>query len=153
MQPCPGVHVNVWTMNTPPTPTFDPWDACRRLGITVRRTPLSSGRGYTNGSLHIWLHDTLTPAEEIVTVTHELVHITQGHCGRQPAEVEELVRRVTARWLVPWPAVVAGWGARVPFDWIAGQLGLTPEVVIDRVAHATCEELLMLEALCASLAA
>lgn len=139
-------------MNAPPT--FDPWDACARLGITVHRKSFAKGRGYTNGSLHIWLHDDLTNEEETVTLTHEVVHVTQGHCGKQPPEVEELVRRVTARWLVPWPMVVAGWGMHAPLDWIAGQLRVTVDVVQDRVAYATCDELAMLGVeQCASLAA
>lgn len=158
MQPCPRVHVNVWTMNAPPTPldtpTFDPWEACARLGITIHRKPLSKGRGYTDGSLNVWLHDDLTLCEERVTLCHEIVHVTQGHNGRQPPEVEELVRRVTARWLVPWPLVLEGLNMPAPLPWIAERLCVTPEAVLDRIAYATCDELAMLRSeQCASLAA
>ena len=146
------------TMNVPPTPptlpTFDPWDAADRLGIEIIREPFTRGRGYTDGSARIWLHDRLTLCEERVTLCHEIVHVTQGHNGKQPPEVEELVRRVTARWLVPWPLVLEGLCTPAPIPWISGQLCVTPEVVLDRIAYATCEELAMLEVgQCASLAA
>lgn len=142
-------------MNAPPTPpTFDPWDAADRLGITVVRVPLRNARGYTDGHSTIWVHDKLTRCEERVAATHELVHVTQGHVGRQAPEVEELVRRVTARWLVPWPLVLEGLNTSAPLPWIAERLCVTPEVVLDRIAYATCGELAMLRSeQCASLAA
>ena len=123
---------------------FDPWAACDRLGIEIIREPLRQGRGYTDGSRRIWVHDRLTTCEERSTLTHEIVHVTQGHCGRQPPDVEELVRRVTARWLVPWPLVLEGLTTPAPILWIAEHLCVTPEVVLDRIAYATCEELAML---------
>jgi hypothetical protein len=137
-----------------PTPTFDPWEACARLGIEIIREPLRKGRGYTDGSHRIWLHDRLTLCEERSTLTHEVVHVTQGHNGKQPPEVEELVRKVTARWLVPWHVILAGLEAPAPLEQIARHLCVTPGVVLDRIAYATCGELAMLESeQCASLAA
>ena len=145
-------------MNAPPIPptlpTFDPWDAADRLGISVVRVPLRNARGYTDGHSHIWVHDGLTMCEERVATTHELVHITQGHVGLQPPDAEELVRKITARWLVPWPMVVAGLEEDDPLGWIAEHLCVTKDVALDRIAYATCEELVLLEgASCASLAA
>lgn len=138
----------------PPDHIFDPWSTCQRLGIEIIREPLKNGRGYTDGSHRIWVHDRLTECEERSTLCHEIVHVTQGHNGRQPPEVEELVRRVTARWLVPWHVVLNGLGAPAPLERIARQLCVTPEIVLDRIAYATCGELAMLRSeQCASLAA
>ena len=147
-------------MNAPPTPptlpTFDPWDAADRLGITVVRVPLRNARGYTDGHATIWVHDGLTQCEERVAATHELVHVTQGHVGRQTPEVEELVRKVTARWLVPWSCLMSFWGAELTLEEIATRLCVTAEVVHDRIQHATPQELASVPkvaAVCASLAA
>lgn len=115
------------------------------MGVDVVRTPLTHARGYTNGWSVIWVHDGLTPVEERVTVTHELVHITQGHTGEQCPETEELVQKITARWLVPWHRLATAWEEGRTVKSLADELIVTPNVIRDRLAHATPEELWVLE--------
>ena len=66
------------------------------------------------------------------------------------------VRKITARWLVPWPCLMSFWGEDLPLRVIAAQLCVTVEVVHDRIQHATTQELALVPkvaAVCASLAA
>jgi hypothetical protein len=134
--------------------TFDPWGAAHRLGLTVIRTKLRHARGYTDGCRRIWVDSRLPTCEARVVLTHELVHVTQGHCEGQPPEVEELVRKITARWLIPWHALMGELGEQVPIEWVAEDLCVTPDVVLDRLTYATEAELAMLrEASCEQLSA
>ena len=136
------------------TNRFDPWVEADRLGIKIIREPLEGARGYTDGHSRIWVHDGLTMCEERVTLVHELCHVSLGHCGEQPPDVECMVRRLTARWLVPWSCLVAAWGERVDVRGVAELLCITPQVVLDRISYAAPHELRMLEgALCDSRAA
>lgn len=136
------------------TNTFDPWVEANRLGIEIIREPLEGARGYTDGSHRVWVHDGLSLCEERVTLVHELIHVSFGHCGEQPPDVEAMVRLLTARWLVPWSCLLGAWGETVDVRAVAEMLCVTTDVVLDRIGYATSQELAMLEgALCDSLAA
>lgn len=111
------------------------------MGITIIRTPLRYARAYNDGHSCIWVHDGLTDTEERCSITHEIAHITLGHVGEQPPEVEDITRKVTARWLVPWHRLATAWGDQLNVDDIAEELCVTPGVVYDRITHATAGEL------------
>ena len=134
---------------------FDPWATADALGIRITRTLISGARGYTDGCHRIWVDSRLTRPEARVTLTHEIVHIAHGHAGHQPQQVEEMVRRVTARWLVPWWFLLEQWGPQGDLAEIADRLDVTVHCIRDRVAYATNAEALQLKerASCAWLAA
>lgn len=133
---------------------FDPWEVAYRLGIRVIRGKLHRARGYNDGSHKIWVDSRLSTCEARVTLTHEIAHVIHGHVGRQPPHVEDMVRKVTARWLIPWGALLDEMGEQIPIEWVAEALCVTPDVVLDRLTYATEAELAMLrEASCAELSA
>lgn len=70
--------------------------------IVVHWRDLPDGlRGVADGLSRIWLAHDLTQAERRSTLTHELVHIREGHRGCQPPVVERWVRFAAAMYLLP----------------------------------------------------
>lgn len=126
------------------THTFDPWDAAHRLGITIIRTPLRHARAYTDGCRTIWLDSRLPYCEARCSLSHELAHVVHGHTGEQPEHVEDLIRKVTSRWLIAWPDLLGQMGEQVPIEWVADALCATPDIILDRIAYATPAEFEML---------
>lgn len=124
---------------------FCPHAAAARLGVTVIPTRLDRALGYTDGCGRIWLDPRQTQVQLRCTLAHELFHVIHGHVGRQSASVEHMVRRATARWLVPWPDLVAAVGDQLHLHDLAEALDVTPEVLADRITHATDTELSTLE--------
>lgn len=122
-----------------------PWDVARHLGVTVVRTPLDHALGYSNGCSTIWIDPRQTYIEQTCTLAHELFHVIHGHVGAQPNHVEEEVRRATARWLVPWPRLLEVVGDQLTLYDMAETLSVTPQVLTDRLQHATPRELERLE--------
>lgn len=111
------------------------------MGITVITERLPYDYGYTDGYSTIWLDDRLTAVERRCVLTHELLHVIHGHTTEQPHHIEEQIHAATARWLVPWPYLLAAMGEQVDHFDVAEQLGVTVEVLQYRLAHATPGEL------------
>ncbi|WP_313813031.1 ImmA/IrrE family metallo-endopeptidase [Glutamicibacter sp.] len=82
---------------------------------------------------HIWIDPKLTKAERHCFLAHEAIHIKQGHEGCQTGAIERQVCLETAQFLVSFEDLqsVAGW-SRSPWD-MAEELGVTEQVVIDRL--------------------
>lgn len=81
----------------------------------------------------IWVDPALTTAERRCFLAHEAFHIKHGHSGCQPPTAERQVCLETARFLVSFEDLqrVAGW-SRSP--WVmADELGVTEQVIIDRL--------------------
>lgn len=123
------------------TDTYCPWEMADRLGVTVTPTRLNRARGYTDGCGRIWYDDRLTEAESRCTITHELFHVIHGHVGRQPDHIEEKIRGCTARWLIPWHHLLDAFGEQLSAHDIAETLGVTVDVLHDRLEYATPNEL------------
>jgi len=128
---------------------FDPWAKVSELGIYVHTVPLEQLSGCTDGTT-IWLDTHLTSTERRCTLTHELVHITRGHTGHLPQAAEDAVREETARLLVSWEALHAHCGAQLEIWHLAQELGVTPQVLADRIRHASAEERCALQGCIAS---
>lgn len=82
---------------------WHPWrDLRERVGVRLVVGALPPGVwGATDGARTIWLHQRLTQAERRSTLAHELVHHDLGHQGCQPGSVEDRVRAIAARRLLP----------------------------------------------------
>ena len=82
----------------------------------------------------IYIDPKLTAAETRCALMHELIHLELGHCGCQPSLVEREVQLMAARRLVSFEDLqrVAGW-SRNPSE-MADELGVTEQVVVDRMA-------------------
>jgi Zn-dependent peptidase ImmA (M78 family) len=120
---------------------FSPQEAADRLGVTVQTDRLNHAYGYADGTGTIWLDDRLTPTEARCVLTHELLHIIHGHVGEQPPHIEQQIHAATARWLVPWPYLLAAIGDQITPHDMAESLGVTVEVLHHRLVHATPAEL------------
>lgn len=120
---------------------FSPQEAADRLGITVHTKRLPHAYGCTNGTDTIWLDDRLTPTERRCVLTHELYHVVHGHVGEQPPHIEAQVHAATARWLIPWPALLRARGDQITPHQMAEELGVTLKVLHNRFVHATPAEL------------
>lgn len=125
---------------------FDPWTVvARHEGLRVIAARLPDGlAGATDGTGRIWLDDRLTETEQRCVLTHELVHVEAGHHGHQTPAVEQWVREQTARRLIsledflPWRA----WQGTL---WqLADELGVTHDVLTDRLRTASAGERLPL---------
>jgi len=82
----------------------------------------------------IFIDPQLTASETKCALMHELIHLELGHGGCQPASVEREVQLMAARRLVTFEDLqrVAGW-SRNPSE-MAEELGVTEQVVMDRIA-------------------
>lgn len=82
----------------------------------------------------IWVDPALTTAERRCFLAHEAFHIKHGHTSCQPPAVERQICLETARFLVTFEDLkrVAGW-SRHPAE-LAEELGVTEQVIIDRLA-------------------
>lgn len=80
-------------------------------------------RGVTDGD-RIWMRSDMTQVERRCVLAHELEHIKRGHVGCQPGPVESSVRAAAARYLIPWPHVLAD-----ALAWAAGDLEEAADVL------------------------
>ncbi len=82
----------------------------------------------------IWIDPKLTSVERKCFLAHEAIHIQHGHNGCQPPAIERQVCLEVARFLVSFESLqeVAGW-SRCPVE-MAEELGVTEQVVLDRLA-------------------
>lgn len=98
----------------------------------------------TNGVDRIWLDPRLNTVETRCALAHELEHLQQGHQGCQPPAVEQRVRSLAARNLIPIRALcaAAAWTrSRVE---LAEELRVTDLVLLDRLRSLTDDELAQL---------
>lgn len=82
----------------------------------------------------IWIDPALTTAEQRCFLAHEAIHIQHGHTQCQSPAIERQVCLEVARFLVTFEDLqrVAGW-SRCPIE-MAEELGITEEVLIDRLS-------------------
>lgn len=82
----------------------------------------------------IWIDPALTAVERRCCLAHEAIHIQHGHDGCQPPAIERQVCLEVARFLVSFESLqdVAGW-SRCPVE-MAEELGVTEQVLLDRLA-------------------
>lgn len=124
------------------TEPFDPWKTVADeawLSVTTARLPTGMA-GATDGTGRIWLDDRLTTTERRCVLTHELVHIEAGHHGHQAEAVEAWVREQTARRLIPLEALQP-WRSWQGTLWhLADELGVTHDVLADRLRTASAGE-------------
>lgn len=119
---------------------FPPEQVADYLGITVITKRLPGLYGCTNGTDTIWLDSRLTAVEQRCVLTHEILHVVHGHTAEQPHHIEDQIHAATARWLVPWPHLLAAIGEQLTEHDLADDLGVTVEVLRYRLAHATPAE-------------
>lgn len=119
---------------------YDPDTHARALGVNIIHTHITRSHGLTDGHSTIWLRADLTATETRCTLAHELVHIERGHTRTQPPEVEECVRLETARRLIPLPDLLPWATSQVDPHDIADHLGVTIDVLEDRLRWATTNE-------------
>jgi hypothetical protein len=93
--------------------------------------------GQTDG-VDIWISNKLNATQRRCTIAHELVHIEQGHTKAQPEHIEMQVRYETARRLLP--SELAGSCVGSTVREVADNFGVTPRVLMDRMAMATSDE-------------
>lgn len=122
--------------------TFHPWRALRkRAHIRVSWVRMPVGElARTNGVDLIWMDQDLLQVERRCTLTHELIHIEQGHTRCQTPKVERRVRAETARRLITMDALCSSMRWALSFEELADELWVTPRVLSDRVLNFTPEE-------------
>ena len=92
--------------------------------------------GYTDG-FDVFLDDRLNAEQTLCTLQHELIHLELGHKGHQPEAVEMEVRYETARRLLPLDRIVGVCKGQKSLKVLAGELGVTQQVLMDRAATLT----------------
>jgi len=111
------------------------WGMLRSLAqvIVIWNRPYPDIVAATDGR-RIWIDPALTAAERRCFLAHEAIHIKRGHAGCQPPAVERQVCLEAARFLVQFEDLrsVASW-SRCPAE-MAEELGVTEEVLLDRLA-------------------
>lgn len=80
-------------------------------------------RGVTDGE-RVWMRSDLSQVERRCVLAHELEHIRRGQGGCQPDPVESGVRAAAARYLIPWPHVLAD-----ALAWAAGDIEEAADVL------------------------
>ena len=115
--------------------------------VQIFKVKLPDGVASCTDGTDIWLDERLNEVQERCAVAHELEHIARGHSRAQPEAVEMEVRYATALKLLPpgTPALCKGAKSLAA---AARALGVTRQVLMDRAALATHEE--VVEAGCAS---
>ncbi|MBM7795808.1 hypothetical protein JOD50_000760 [Pseudoglutamicibacter cumminsii] len=119
-----------------------PWSAANERGvIVIEDCTLPAGvKGMTDGRRIVYLSEALrTEIDRRCTLTHELIHIEQGHVGSQPAAIEHAVRRATALRLVPACLYREGIQWTPHLSELAEYWHVTPGVALDRITAAKNE--------------
>jgi hypothetical protein len=96
--------------------------------------------GRTDGRRRIWLDKRLQQAERRCALTHELVHLEQGHTSCQSPRVERQVREETARRLIPFDDLLRAYRWTQHPAELAEELWVTADVVLDRLAALSDEQ-------------
>jgi len=111
------------------------WGMLRSLAhiVVIWNRPYPDIVAATDGR-SIWIDPALTFVERMCYLAHEAIHIKHGHSGCQGSAVERQVCLEVAQFLVPFESLqrVASW-SRNPSE-MAEELGVTEEVLLDRLA-------------------
>lgn len=111
------------------------WTMLRSLAhvMVIWNRPYPDIVAATDGR-RIWIDPALTFAERMCYLAHEAIHIKHGHTGCQSQAIERQVCLEVAQFLVPFESLqrVASW-SRHPAE-MAEELGVTEEVLLDRLA-------------------
>ena len=121
---------------------WHPWRALRRLEHIVVdwARPHPAVPAGTDGEGIIWMDPRLNQVERRCVLTHELVHIEQGHRGCQPRAVEHAVRAETARRLITLEQLQDALPWALSAGELADELWVTEMVLFDRLAGLTAAE-------------
>lgn len=92
--------------------------------------------------MDVWVDDRLNAIQLMCTLLHELIHIEWGHTGHQPEHVEMAVRYEAARRLLPLDRIAGICKEDKPLGAIARELGVTKQILMDRAATLTDNEML-----------
>lgn len=110
------------------------WGVLRSLAnvMIIWNRPYPEMVAATDGRC-IWIDQSLTTVEWRCFLAHEAFHIKNGHRGCQSSAVERQVCLEVAQFLISFEDLerVASW-SRNPWD-MAEELGVTEQVVIDRL--------------------
>lgn len=111
--------------------------------IIIWSRPHASAPAATDGR-RIWIDPSLTTAEVRCALTHEAIHVKHGHSSCQSPSTERQVCLETALALIPFTELrrVASW-ARTPWE-MAEELGVTEQVILDRLATLDGDQIQML---------
>lgn len=126
---------------------FHPWGELRQLAhvIVIWARPASGVPAATDGERRIWIDPGLSQRERRSVLAHELVHLAEGHRGCQSLAVERQVREVAARHLIDWDRLVAEVQWARGLGELADELWVTEDVVLNRLAALSQEDLRHLE--------
>ena len=107
--------------------------------VQIYRTHLDGGIASCTDGVDIWIDDRLNEVQERCAIAHEMVHVEMGHTRAQSEPVELAVRFETALRLLPPGTPALCKGSR-SLGSAARALGVTKQVLMDRAAVATAEE-------------
>lgn len=127
---------------------WHPWRRLRELThvVVVWARPSTEAPAATNGTDVIWMDRRLMQMERRCALTHELVHLDQGHHGCQPRAIEHAVRAEVARLHIPLEALVHAMPWALSLEDLADELWVTPMVLMDRLGGLTPAERTVLAA-------
>lgn len=86
---------------------FHPWRRLRarpEIDLVWSRDPVAIG--LTDGRHRVTIHPDQLQAERRCTLTHELAHIHLGHTNGCANRGEEAAKRLAARWLIDFSALL-----------------------------------------------
>lgn len=114
---------------------YHPWRELRsREHLELTWADLPPGvRGITDGSSAIWMEPDQLQVERRCTLAHELAHIDLGHTTKPTVTEERTARRLAARKLIEWEALVDAFRWAHTAEECADELWVIPEVFEDRL--------------------
>ncbi|MBM6622629.1 ImmA/IrrE family metallo-endopeptidase [Micrococcaceae bacterium RIT802] len=126
---------------------FHPWGELRHLAhvIVIWARPAPGIPAATDGERRIWIDPGLSQRERRSVLVHEMVHLEHGHRGCQSVAVERQVREAAARRLIAWERLLAEVPWARGLDELADELWVTEDVLLDRLAALSPEDLRHLE--------
>lgn len=114
---------------------YHPWRELRsREHLKLTWADLPPGvRGITDGSSAIWMEPDQLQVERRCTLAHELAHIDLEHTTKPTDTEERNARRLAARKLITWDALVDAFRWSHTAEEAADELWVIPEVLEDRL--------------------
>lgn len=113
-----------------------PWRELRERGdgVVLHFTRFNDTRvAATNGNNAIWLDQDLLQVERRCAIQHEQAHIDLGHTNCDDPREEQAARRLTAKKLIHWDALVDVFKWAHTAHEAAEELCVTPEILEDRL--------------------
>lgn len=121
------------------------WGHLRGLAhaVVIWTRPHSEIPAATDGR-HIWVDPKLTSTELRCVLAHEAIHVQHGHSSCQSPSVERQVCLEVARFLITFEDLqnIVGWSSCPSV--MAEELGVTEQVLIDRLATLDGDQLQVL---------